>query len=86
MLAFVIGSVCLIALLLTVGLRALFIVPAAFVVQGLLMFSLEHLDGYWMPLPLDVLVGTASWAGTFLVVSHVGRRRARAANARDQMS
>ena len=47
----------LVVMALSFGVRALFIVPAAFAAQGLLMFVVEHADGYWLPLPLNVVIG-----------------------------
>ena len=34
----------------------------AFPLQGAAMFVLEHSDGFWLPLWLDLIVGAATWA------------------------
>ena len=48
--------------------RAWLVVPVAFVVQGFVMFVVEHADGFWLPLWLDVIIGAATWsaAGSIL--------------------
>lgn len=66
---------CLVPLLLLIGWRALIAVPAALVAQGVVMFAVEHLDGFWLPLPLDVSVGMLCWAAVGLVLAS-GRRHA----------
>ena len=70
-LAFLVVVASLVVVTLSFGVRALFIVPAAFATQGLLMYLVEHADGYWLPLPLDVVIGAASWAA---IAYALGRR------------
>ena len=41
--------------------RAWLFVPLAFVIQGVAMYVLEHADGFWLPLWLDICVGAATW-------------------------
>ena len=70
-LAFMVVAATLVVMALSFGVRALFMVPAAFATQGLLMFVVEHADGFWLSLPLDVVIGAASWAA---IAYALGRR------------
>jgi len=49
--------------------RAWLVAPVAFALQGSAMFVVEHADGFWLPLWLDVIVGAATWSATVLLVS-----------------
>jgi hypothetical protein len=64
-------AACLISLLVVIGARALLVVPVAFALQGLLMLVVEHVDGFWLPLPLDLVLGAISWASTAGVLTRV---------------
>lgn len=53
--------------------RAWLLVPVAFVLQGVAMYVLEHTDGFWLPLWLDVCVGATSWAAAAGLKTIAGR-------------
>jgi hypothetical protein len=51
--------------------RSWIVVPVALVLQGVAMLVVEHADGFWLPLWLDMIIGMVAWA---LAASLVRRR------------
>ena len=72
-LALILGAASLVVMLFLFRVRALLVVPVAFATQGVTMLLVSYLDGYWMPLPLDMFIGAACWAGTALVLGSRSR-------------
>ena len=76
--AFVIATGCLVIVSIVAGVRrAAAVVAAAFVLEGSLMLLVEHLDGFWFPLALDMVVGAVSWAAAGAIVAYHSRRSGR---------
>jgi hypothetical protein len=75
LLAVMIAAGCFIILGLVLRGRVAVALPFALVVQGALMFIVERLDGYWLPLSVDVLLGAVSWAVVAVLVTCPRRRR-----------
>jgi hypothetical protein len=67
-LAVIVVLASLVVMVLSCKRRALLVVPVAFATQGLLMLLVEHADGYWLPLPLDLLLAASCWAATALAL------------------
>jgi hypothetical protein len=58
--------------------RACLIVLVAFVCQAGVMFAVEHADGFWLPLWLDIVIGAVTWAASAFVLLRFTSARRRA--------